>query len=211
MSKKSVLKKSDIYAILDIGSCRNRNISKFTKELIKNKIRIIQLRDKTSSYKEIFRKSLLIKKIIKNKALFIINDYPEICLLTDADGIHLGQDDLSLKFARDVLGDDKLIGVSCHNLKQAEHAQRNGADYISFGPIYKTPIKREYETIGIKKINLLKKKIKIPFFLIGGIDNSQLIKLKPFRISRIAICRALCKTKNININKKIKQLRNYLN
>ena len=209
MSKRNALKNSDIYAILDIGTCRKRNISKLIKGFLKKKIKIIQLRDKNSDWKEIFKKALLIKKIIKNRALFVINDYLEICILSNSDGVHLGQKDLSLKSARKILGKDKIIGISCHNIKQAKLAQREGADYIGFGPIYKTPTNKQYRAIGIKKINLLKKTIKIPFFLIGGIDNPQLKILKPLKINRIAVCRALCKTKNVS--KKIKLLRGYLN
>ncbi|MDD5352293.1 MAG: thiamine phosphate synthase [Candidatus Omnitrophica bacterium] len=203
-----MLKKSDIYAILDVGTCRN-NISNLIINLIKNNIKIIQLRDKKSSWKEILEKAYLIKKIIKNKAIFIVNDYPEICLLANADGVHLGQDDLCLKSARDILGKDKIIGISCHNIKQAEFAQKGGADYIGFGPIFKTPTKRECNPIGFRKIKLIKNKIRIPFFAIGGIDSPGLKILKPLKIKRIAVCRALCKTKNTG--QAIKNLRNLLN
>lgn len=209
MLKKNVLKKSDIYAILDIKTCRKRNIYKFTQNLIKNRIKIIQLRDKESLWQKILEKALLLKKVIKNNALFIINDYPEVCILGNADGIHIGQEDLPLKFVRGILGEDKIIGISCHNLKQAELAQREGADYISFGPIFKTPLKKNYEPIGTRDIKLLKNKIKIPFFIIGGIDIAQLKTLKSIKLNRIAVCRSLCKTKNIS--KKIKKLREYLN
>ncbi|MBL7196879.1 MAG: thiamine phosphate synthase [Candidatus Omnitrophica bacterium] len=209
MLKKIALKKLDIYAILDIKTCRKRNTSKLTQDLIKNNIKIIQLRYKNSSWQEVLKKAHQIKRDIKNKALFIINDYPEICILTDASGVHLGQGDLSLKFARNILGKNKIIGISCHNIRQAELAQRDGADYISFGPIFKTPLKKNYKAIGIKKIGILRKSIKIPFFLIGGIDTSQLKFLKSLKLRRIAVCRALCQSKNIN--KTIRQLRNYLN
>ncbi|MFC1645619.1 thiamine phosphate synthase [Candidatus Omnitrophota bacterium] len=209
MLKRDALKKSGIYAILDIKTCHKKNTTKLTQNLLKNNIKIIQLRDKDSAWQEVLRKAYRLKKIINDKALLIINDFPQICILTGASGVHLGQKDLSLKFARKILGDNKIIGISCHNIKQAERAQRNGADYIGFGPIFKTPTKKYCKPIGTKEIGILKKKVKIPFFLIGGIDTQQLKTIKSHKINRIAVCRALCQAKDLN--KKIRQLRSYLN
>lgn len=151
----------------------------------------------------------LAKKIIKNKAFLIINDYVDICILNNADGVHLGQKDISLESAKKILGNNKIIGISCHNVREAKLAQRQGADYISLGPIFKTPLKRERKATGLKEITTIKKEIKIPFFIIGGIDIHQMKIMQLLKIKRIAVCRALCQSKDLK--EKINQLRSYLN
>ena len=188
---------------------RTRNLAHLVTSLIQTNIGIIQLRDKKSPFHKVFKKARVIKEILNHKALFIINDYPEICLLVNADGVHLGHNDLPVKMARNVLGEDKIIGVSCHSIGQARAAERAGADYIGFGPLFATPTKKEYKPIGTDDIRILRKILKIPFFVIGGIDCAQLEKLKPYKISRIAVCRALCQSNNIK--KTIQELRTQLN
>ena len=209
MSKKNVLRKSDIYAIVDIQTVRTRNLTHLVRSLMQNNVSILELRDKKSPFHKILKKAWAIKRILDRKALFIVNDYPEICLLANADGVHLGQDDLSVKMARNVLGENKIIGVSCHSIGQAKAAERAGADYIGFGPLFATPTKKEYKPIGTGNIRTLKKVLKIPFFVIGGIDCASLEKLKPYKISRIAVCRALCHSNNIK--KTVQALRSQLN
>ncbi|MDD5291637.1 MAG: thiamine phosphate synthase [Candidatus Omnitrophica bacterium] len=209
MPKKNVLKKSDIYAIVDAQTCHRRNISSLLKNLIKNKVGIIQIRDKGSVWINTLKRARLAKKTIKNKALLIINDYADICILSDCDGIHLGQEDMPIETARKILGNDKIIGISCHCLKQAESAQRQGADYISFGPIFKTPLKKERKAIGLKELGEIKRKIRITFFIISGIGIKEMEVVRPLRIKRIAVCRAVCESNNLK--KEIKQLRNCLN
>lgn len=208
MRKKTALKKSDIYAIVDIQTARKKNLARLVTELVENNIVIIQLRDKKSPFPAVLTKARAIKKILARKALFIVNDYPALCLLAGADGVHLGQDDLPVTMARKVLGKDTIIGVSCHSIEQAKAAQRAGADYIGFGPLFATPTKREYAAIGARDIPRLKKIVTIPFFAIGGIDCARLRELKPYGIKRIAVCRPLCQSNNIK--KTVQELRAHL-
>lgn len=209
MLKKNVLKNSDIYAIVDIQTIRKRNLAHLVSNLVHNNVSIVQLRDKKSPFNKVLKKAHLIKRIINSKTLFIINDYPELCLLVNTDGVHLGQDDLPVKVIRKVLGKNKIIGVSCHTIQQARRAQKEGADYIGFGPLFETPTKQEYRPIGINDIGKLKKLLRIPFFIIGGIDSVHLKELKPTNINRIAACRVLCQSRNIK--KTIQELRIQLN
>lgn len=208
MPKKNVLKKSDIYAIVDRTTLGTKNISRFVCALMHNKIRILQLRDKKSSLQKLLGEALLIQKLLDEKTLFIVNDYPELCLLADADGLHLGQDDMPIRLARKIIGTNKVIGISCHSIRQALAAQQGGADYIGFGPVFSTPTKKEYKPIGTGDISTLKKIIKIPFFLIGGIDATRLEKMQAHKINQIAVCRPLCQSNNITTA--ARQLRRYL-
>ncbi len=103
-------------------------------------------------------------------AAFIVNDDLETALACGADGVHLGQDDTPLPIARKIAGNGLIIGISTHSLAQAEAAQEGGADYIGFGPIFKTDTKDAGEAKGTSQLRSLKEKIKIPIAAIGGIN-----------------------------------------
>ena len=118
------------------------------EEAIKGGVRIIQLRDKTATKKKLLAKALELKRVIdkqKDSVIFIINDHLDIALATKADGVHLGQEDLPVSTAKEIIKklDQKIIvGASTHNLKEALKAQKEGADYINVGPIFFTKTKR---------------------------------------------------------------------
>ena len=95
------------------------------------------------------------------------------------------------------MGKDKIIGISCHNLRQALKAQRQGADYIGIGPVYATATKPEYQPIGLKVLRQLKNKIKIPYFAIGDIREANIKQIVSAGATRAAVCRAILKSKNI--------------
>jgi len=121
----------------------------------------------------------------------------DIARVCDADGLHLGQSDLPLKQARRILGKGKIIGISCHSLTQAQKAQAQGADYISIGPIFSTLIKPDLKPINLKLIKIIDQKIKIPLFVIGGINSHNVNKVISYGAKRIALCRAICCAQNI--------------
>jgi thiamine-phosphate pyrophosphorylase len=126
-----------------------------------------------------------------------VNDYPDLAVFSGADGAHLGQEDMPLKKARSILGKDKIIGVSCHNLAQALKAQKQGADYIGIGPIYASATKPEYRPIGLKVLKQLKGKIKIPYFAIGNINKNNIAKIVSSGCRRVALSRALGDAKEL--------------
>lgn len=187
-SKKILLKRSLLYLILDKpGLVR----------LPFNVVGMVQLRDKISTKSQILNSAIkLAKRLSKSKTLFVINDYIDVALICGADGVHLGQDDIPLKAARSLLGSDKIIGISCHNLRQALEAQKEGADYIGIGPIYPSATKPEYRAIGLKALRQLKDKIKIPYFAIGDIHEGNIKEITAAGAKRIAVCRAILKAEN---------------
>jgi len=190
--RKSLLKKSQLYLILDEPRFSRFSLKKISSLVSGRKIGLIQLRDKSSAKADVLKFALkLAKQLSSTKTLFIVNDYVDIAVRALADGVHLGQEDLSLKLARKILGPDKLIGVSCHNLAQALKAQKEGADYIGFGPIYATATKPDYPGIGLKAAVKLKARIKIPYFAIGNISEGNLERITSAGIRRIAVCRAI--------------------
>jgi len=197
--KKRRLKESHLYVIIDKKISGKRSIFSIANKIKTQGADIIQLRDKGSEKETIIRDALGLRRLLLNtQNLFIINDYLDVAKIVDSDGIHLGQDDASIGIARRILGKDKIIGVSCHNLKQAIQAQNRGADYISIGPIYPSLTKPEYRSIGLDLIKKLKGKIKIPFFVIGGINQDNINEILLFGAKRIALCRAILQAKNIS-------------
>ena len=130
----------------------------------------VQYREKERSRREIYEEAVRLRRLTKNyNAVFIINDYIDIAICVDADGVHLGQDDLPLREAQKIIGRNRIIGISTHSLEQAIDAGRDGADYIGFGPVFHTQTKNAGKSMGIKMLREIKKKVKIPVVAIGGI------------------------------------------
>jgi thiamine-phosphate pyrophosphorylase len=173
-------------------------LSRCAAIVAKNGAQIIQLRDKYSPKKTVLKEALQLKALLaKSNTVFIINDYPDIAKLVDSDGVHLGQDDLPIDFARKLLGKGKIIGVSCHNIKEAIAAQNKGADYIGIGPIFPTSTKPGYRAVGLDLIRQCQKNLKIPFFAIGGITAQNIKQVCSCKGQRVAVCRPICKSKDM--------------
>ncbi|MBU2222024.1 MAG: thiamine phosphate synthase, partial [Candidatus Omnitrophica bacterium] len=173
--KKRSIKDCRLYAILDKDVLVKRSLLNTARKMLDAGVDIIQYRDKSSDKKTILKHSLILKKLLqKSRTIFIINDHVDIASLVDSDGVHLGQDDLSLGGARKLLGPEKIIGISCRGLKQALIAQNEGADYLGLGPVFSTPVKKGFSPVGLEKIREFEKNIRIPYFVIGGINCNNL-------------------------------------
>ncbi|MDI6745411.1 MAG: thiamine phosphate synthase [Thermodesulfovibrionales bacterium] len=134
-------------------------------------VKCIQYREKNKSRKDIYGEALMLRKLANEfNAVFIVNDYIDIALAVDADGVHLGQEDFPLKEARKILGSKKIIGISTHNIDEATAAEAGGADYIGFGPIFHTATKDAGKPKGVEALKEIKRHIKIPVVAIGGIN-----------------------------------------
>ncbi len=193
-SRKSLLKKSQLYLILDKPTFGRRSLKSIYSAVSIGKIDLIQLRDKKSAKSCVLNSAIkLSKRLRRTKTLFIVNDYIDVAVASGADGVHLGQGDLPVNEARKILGKDYIIGISCHGLAQALKAQKAGADYIGIGPVYATVTKPEYKPVGVKTLRQLKDKIKIPYFAIGDISQGNVGKVVAAGARRIAVCRAILK------------------
>ena len=195
--KKKHLPDYSLYGIIDRESIGLKSLERIAKECLRSGIRIIQYRDKSRESQGFYQNARLLKKIIADKALFIINDRADIAKLVDSDGLHLGQDDLPIEAARRIIGRDKIIGKSCHSLKQAILAQKEGADYISIGPIFTTPTKPDYPVTGLSLLKSAIEKTKIPITAIGGIDKTNIGLVRASGAGIIAVVRAICQAKDV--------------
>ena len=154
---------------------------KATEAAVDAYVPFIQLRMKNASPESIIKKAREIKKIIyQSQTSLVINDYIKVAIEVDADAIHVGQNDTSIKEIKNMWNmPNKLIGISTHNLKQARIAEANGADYIGIGPIYNTDSKSNIDPlIGIKEGNRIASSVKCKTVAIGGINTTN---LKDFR------------------------------
>lgn len=155
-------------------------------------IKWIQYREKDKPRGDIYREAALLKKLTTEfKAVFIVNDHADIALAVNADGVHLGQEDLPIKEARKLLGKKKIIGISTHSIEQAIEAEAGGADYIGFGPIFPTKTKDAGEPKGVEMLRELKQKIKIPVVAIGGINAGNLRSVLDSGADAVAVASAI--------------------
>ncbi|WP_435166444.1 thiamine phosphate synthase [Paenibacillus glycanilyticus] len=159
-----------LYAITGEQFHPGRDMLEVMEEAIKGGVDIIQLRDKDSSPEEVLRKARALRELTRKYGVtFIVNDYIDIALEVDADGVHLGQNDVSLTEARERVG-DKIIGISTHAIEEALLAEEQGADYIGVGPVFPTKTKVDVvDPVTVAYVRQVAEKVRIPFVAIGGI------------------------------------------
>jgi thiamine-phosphate pyrophosphorylase len=170
---------SPLYAILDTSFSKGRSPITILREFLAGGVRLVQLRAKELSSGEFFTLAKEARQLTREAgATFIVNDRADIAVASGADGVHLGQDDLPLHAARKLLGPDKVIGISTHDLDQARAAELNGADYIGFGPIFGSATKDTgYSPRGLKMLREIRKSVKIPLVAIGGITEDNVAEV----------------------------------
>jgi thiamine-phosphate diphosphorylase len=138
-------------------------------------VTFFQYRSKDDSRKKIYETALrLVRMAHQAGARLIVNDYADIAAAVDADGVHLGQDDLPMRDARKLLGAKKIIGISTHSIEQARTAEAGGADYIGFGPVFPTSTKDAGAVQGLPNLSRINKSVSIPVIAIGGINHANI-------------------------------------
>jgi thiamine-phosphate pyrophosphorylase len=153
---------------------------------------IVQLREKSLPRREVERAALTFRRLCDTySALFVVNDDPELARACDADGVHVGQDDMAAAEARAALGPDAIIGLSSHSEEQIAAAAAQPVDYISVGPIWETPTKQGRPAVGLELIEHAAVNAPHPFFAIGGIDLSNAARVVEAGARRLCVVRAV--------------------
>lgn len=169
-----------IYGITAEKFSKGRKNIDVVREMIKGGIKILQYREKNKykSFKELYEECREIRKITYNEGItFIVNDFIDIAMMVDADGVHIGQDDFPIIEVRNLIG-NKIIGLSTHSPKQAELAIASGADYIGVGPIFSTQTKENVcNAVGLEYLDYAVENVKIPFIAIGGIKEHNISEI----------------------------------
>ncbi|MCM3712906.1 thiamine phosphate synthase [Alkalihalobacillus oceani] len=183
------MKDFQLYAITGETFHPGRDLIEVMEEAIRGGVDIVQLRDKTSSKRDVLQKAKALRELTKKYGVpFIVNDHIDVALAVDADGIHLGQDDLPLAEARKIVGPDKIIGISTHQIEEARAAQAEGADYIGVGPIFETKSKVDVvDPVTTAYIQQVAAEITIPFVAIGGIKLHNVEQVLAAGASRICM------------------------
>ena len=168
------------------------------KAALEGGVKAVCLREKDLPAREILTLALRLRQLTSgfNAALFI-NSRVDVALAIRADGIHLGQNSFSPKDVRPLIGKKTLIGVSAHSIKEALQAERDGADFVTLGPVYRTPSKEKYgEPIGLLPLEKASKVLRIPFFGIGGIKKENIKEVLEAGASGVALISGILSAKN---------------
>jgi thiamine-phosphate pyrophosphorylase len=160
-----------LYLITDDGYLEGRDLASTIEQAIAGGVTVVQYRSKgTKTTREMFEELKILREITKKHSVpLIVNDRVDLALAVDADGVHIGQDDLPPEVVRQILGEDKIIGISTHSLEEIEKANDQPVDYIAFGSIYRTPTKEKPIVVGVELLKEAKKIAKKPLVAIGGI------------------------------------------
>jgi thiamine-phosphate pyrophosphorylase len=187
-----------LYGIIDLGYVEESNAVHVAEALVKGGVDLIQLRGKKQSIDELIDLAEKLRELTARSGTpLIVNDYAEVVSKVPVEGVHVGQDDDSIEVARRKAGRAVVVGKSTHSLEQARAAQREGADYIGFGPIFATPTKQDYEPIGLKDIKQAHLDVNLPIFCIGGIKIDNLKEVIAAGARRVAIVSGLLKAPDI--------------
>ncbi|TKX34453.1 thiamine phosphate synthase [Campylobacter taeniopygiae] len=193
-----------LYLVASRGKRSDEVFLNILENAIKGGVGIIQLREKELNSREFYELGKKVQKLCKTyKIPFLINDRIDIALALNADGVHLGQEDLQVKIARELLGEKKIIGLSLKTLEQLDFIE--GADYLGCGAIRATPTK-ESSLISLETLEQICKKSPIPVVAIGGIDEEVISELKGIALTGIAVVRAIMEVSDPYLSaKKLKE------
>ena len=185
-----------LYLVTDRMWLNNCTLSQQVTKSLAGGATMVQLREKHLSHDEFLKEALALKEICKNVP-FIINDNLEIAKLVDADGIHIGQDDMSPLIVRKQLGPNKILGVSVQTVKQARLAQAQGADYLGVGAMFSTSTKHDAKAVTYETLQQICEAVTIPVVAIGGITSENITNLYGSGINGVAVVSAILAQDNI--------------
>lgn len=181
-----------LYAVTDRAWLNGRNLEDDVEEALKAGVTFVQLREKHASYDEMVDLAKKIKALTdRYNVPFVIDDNIEVAKAVDADGVHIGQSDTEAKKARQMLGNDKIIGVSASNVKEAVEAEKNGADYIGIGAMFPTDTKKDHRDLTFEEAKKITSSVNIPVVAIGGINSKNIMELKGTGVDGVAVVSAI--------------------
>ena len=199
---------TDIYCITDERHSRGRDNIEVVKQMIDAGVKIIQYREKEKNMAEKYEQCLTIRELTREAGVFfIINDHIDLALLVEADGIHVGQEDLPIEAVRRLVGENMAIGLSTHSPLQAKEAIERGADYIGVGPIFKTFTKKDVcDPVGFEYLDhVVQNYPEMSFVAIGGIKAHNVAEVVRHGAKCVSLVSEITGAENIGL--KIKELR----
>lgn len=195
-----------LYGIIDTSIIPLHLLKEMALKLLDGGVRTLQLRAKELSPRDQLKIAAGLAKLVSgNGGIFIVNDRADVALLSGADGVHLGQEDIPCSATRRILGGRYVIGVSTHNREEALKAEADGADYIAFGPIFHTTTKKDAQMPkGVKELKKIKEVVKIPVVAIGGINEDNLKEVLETGVDGVAMASDILASNDIS--KKVERI-----
>jgi len=182
-----------VYLVTDRSSLGSRNLADVVEAAIRGGATVVQLREKGADDRFILAEGEKIRDVcLSLGATFIVNDRPDMALALGADGVHVGQSDMSLAEARRILGPDRIVGVSVNNTSEALAAEQGGADYLGASPIFDTPTKTDTRAaLGLAGLAAIRAAVRLPLVAIGGIDETNAAEVVRAGADGVAVVRAI--------------------
>lgn len=188
-----------LYIILDAEASCGRSLPDLLLQAADAGARMFQYRNKAASMREAYRQAVPLRKAAADAGVrFLINDRCDLALAVDADGVHLGQQDLPVRLARAILGPGKLIGLSTHTEAQVTDATSSGADYLGFGPLFPPGSKRDHDpVVGVEGLRRIRRLTTLPVFAIGGITPDRVREIVGAGADGVAVISAIAQAQDV--------------
>lgn len=181
-----------LYAITDRTWLNGRSLEDIVEQSLMGGVDMVQLREKNLDFNSFLESAIKIKKLTEKYGVpLIINDSIEVCRQSNADGVHIGQGDTPLSKAREILGKDKIVGVTAKTIQQALEAQLNGADYLGVGAMFGSTTKKDAIPLTFEQLADIRKSVTIPIVAIGGINANNIDKFANTNVDGIAVVSAI--------------------
>ncbi|VXB13626.1 Thiamine-phosphate synthase [Enhydrobacter sp. AX1] len=203
-----------LYLVTDRNCLQQQTLEQAVEQAILGGVTLVQLREKAIASKAFYERALRIKAICHHYNVpLLINDRVDIALAVEADGVHIGQSDLPCGVVRQILGKDKIIGVSARTAQQAIQAQADGADYLGVGAMFATSTKQDAKTVSVETLNDIRQSVSIPIVAIGGINHTtlpalqQALQAADTSIDGVAVVSAILGQKDVKLaSEKLKEM-----
>jgi thiamine-phosphate pyrophosphorylase len=181
-----------LYLVTDRTWLKDNSLADQIETAVKSGVTFVQLREKKLSLKDFITLAEKIKSITDAFQIpFVINDNIEVAMAMDADGVHVGQQDMNARDVRKIIGDDKILGVSAQTVEQALAAERCGADYLGVGAVFGTDTKLDAQRVSFDTLTQITHQVQIPVVAIGGINETNILTLKGRHIDGVAVVSAI--------------------
>jgi thiamine-phosphate pyrophosphorylase len=188
INKKSLC----LYLVTDRAWLKENSLADQIERAVKSGVTFIQLREKKLALTEFIREAKKIKRIADAYHIpFVINDNIDVAMEIDADGVHVGQNDMNARDVRKMIGKDKILGVSAQTVEQALGAENCGADYLGVGAVFNTDTKLDAQNVSFDTLKEITKCVRIPVVAIGGINETNILNLKGSHIDGVAVVSAI--------------------
>ena len=185
------LRDARLYGILDLGYVKPENAEAMTRALLGGGVEVLQLRAKQATPQEVETLARRLLPLTRDAGVpFVINDHPHVAAVVGSEGVHVGQDDLSVAETRRIVGASCFVGKSTHSLAQAQAAFAEGPDYIGFGPLFATGTKPDYVPVGLQDIAAVEQQATVPVFCIGGVNAERLNAILAAGARRVVVVSA---------------------